>query len=227
MGIYIQITDRCNMKCAHCGFDCKLEGTDMSPANFKAALALAKEHESTITIGGGEPTLHPNLKEFMMESIWELTEVGHELGMTPIHIVTNGSIEDKTLSLARLASTGTIGAALSQDQYHDSSMVSERVRRAFPGHKERVSDTDYRSINKLYRVRAAGRAKEWVEDDHSCFCPDVFVDPHGNVYPCGCKQGKIGHVQDGLILPYGIMSGYCYVNEHEEWKAEIEEEVQA
>jgi MoaA/NifB/PqqE/SkfB family radical SAM enzyme len=46
----------------------------MSRKDFESAIALAKQYEQTITIGGGEPTLHPHFKEFLFHAVWELSK---------------------------------------------------------------------------------------------------------------------------------------------------------
>lgn len=50
---YLQITDKCNMSCKHCGMSCTKKGTFMSIETFRNALNIGDE---SITIGGGEPT---------------------------------------------------------------------------------------------------------------------------------------------------------------------------
>lgn len=80
MSMYLQITSRCNMLCRHCGFACTARGHDMSPEHFHKAIALAAEYEQHVTIGGGEPTLHPHCKEFMQHAQWELAHVSESSG---------------------------------------------------------------------------------------------------------------------------------------------------
>lgn len=107
MSLYIQITNRCNMTCAHCCFACTSRGKDMSVEDFHAAIQLAKEQAQHVTIGG-EPTLHPRFKEFLMHAVWELAGVGYDMGMTAVHMVTNGSNTELALNIARLAQQGVI-----------------------------------------------------------------------------------------------------------------------
>lgn len=61
---YIQVTTRCNMFCEHCGFSCTAEGEDMSMEVFERTLQVFEG--SYITIGGGEPTLHPKIFEMVL-----------------------------------------------------------------------------------------------------------------------------------------------------------------
>ena len=107
--MYIQITTRCNMTCRHCCFACTAKGTDMSRETFHKAIALASEHESGITIGGGEPTLHPLFQEFLMHAVWELAAQSNSNGMPAVFLVTNGTNESISCTLAQLAERGVIG----------------------------------------------------------------------------------------------------------------------
>lgn len=66
----IKVTTRCQMGCSHCMEDCKSEGEDMSAETFGKALAFADELESACPIsltmiGGGEPTLHPDILDIL------------------------------------------------------------------------------------------------------------------------------------------------------------------
>ena len=81
--MYIQITTRCNMECEHCCMSATAKGEDMSIGTFKNAL----EYDEYITIGGGEPTLHPKF--------WEM--MGLALGFGEyVWLATNGSITKET-----------------------------------------------------------------------------------------------------------------------------------
>jgi MoaA/NifB/PqqE/SkfB family radical SAM enzyme len=109
--MYIQLTTRCNMTCEHCCFSCNAQGDDMSKEVFHAALELCSEYDSYVTLGGGEPTLHPNFREFLIEAIAELEHT--------LLVVTNGSVKRHALLLAKLARREVIQAELSRDDWHD------------------------------------------------------------------------------------------------------------
>jgi radical SAM protein with 4Fe4S-binding SPASM domain len=61
----VQITERCNLHCAHCFVSAKREGTDMELARIEAELLpqLAKARVKRLTLTGGEPFAHPQLLE--------------------------------------------------------------------------------------------------------------------------------------------------------------------
>jgi len=217
------------MLCKHCCFACTAKGTDMSRDTFHKAIALASEHEESITIGGGEPTLHPLFQEFLMHAVWELASQSNSQGSPAVFIVTNGSNESASITLAHLAERGVIGCRLSQDQYHDASMVTDRVRAAFrkPRRENGVHsyqhDYDCRDIeNPLddMQVQAMGRAKGWGGNrlEHGC-CGGLFVTPRGTLYPCECKWTSLGTVADPNKVTYEHFQGHC--ERTSEYKTEV------
>ena len=72
----------------------------------------------------------------------------------------------------------------------------------------------------LYDICKAGRAEInqfWNTED--CACEDLFVDPTGTVWACGCRDMKFGIVQDGYTIPDGYpWDAQCSVAQR---KAEI------
>ena len=109
-GMYLKITSRCNMSCAHCCGNCTAKGVDMSQKTFDAAINLAENYSETISIGGGEPTLHPRFWQFLGQCLGTFDSVW---------LATNGSKTKTALQLANMAKKGILGVALSQDTYHD------------------------------------------------------------------------------------------------------------
>ena len=198
MSLYIQITKRCNMSCNHCSFSCSDRGSDMSAETFRQALELAKREEIPITLGGGEPTLHPQFMEFLWWSIRTVAALTHEIGMPAVGLVTNGSQTDVALELAALARIGVICASVSKDEFHDP--IDAQVFRAFEPAKE---PGDYRRINKRHLIVPAGRAKRWGDHPFKrCVCDGPFIIPSGDIYSCGCRIRQLGHVADtALRLP--------------------------
>ena len=196
--MYIQITNKCNMKCDHCVFSCTKRGSFMSLDTFEKACQIARDNGSFITIGGGEPTLHPDFLKILMVAINYQVESGSTW------IATNGSNKFISLYLAELARNGVIGAALSQDVYHDD--IDEDVISAFTVKSGyRHSDSDFREIRNVTKpfinLVNAGRAKSnhlgGVDD---CLCDKMFIVPSGKVYGCGCKKHCFGTV-DNYDIP--------------------------
>lgn len=58
----LKITDRCDLRCAHCFVSATAAGSDMSPVEIATALPrLLAARVSTVTLTGGEPLIHPGL----------------------------------------------------------------------------------------------------------------------------------------------------------------------
>lgn len=187
--MYIQITDHCNMACAHCCYSCSPRKKNFITIEMvEAALEL---DDGYIAIGGGEPTLHPKF--------WEI--IGICLGACDsVWLATNGSQTKTTLRLANMARRGVLGVALSQDFYH--SAIDQKVIDAFKGagiYDYHRDDNDLREIrdvsNNIVRQGRAIKTRVWQKE--SCACEGLFVDPLGNIWSCGCKKLLLGHVLTG------------------------------
>jgi len=199
--MYIQLTTRCNMTCAHCCFSATREGEDMSRETFLAALEYAGTHGEMITLGGGEPTVHPQFFDFLGLAL------AHNAlhGASPLLVVTNGKRKDAALKLAAMAKQGMLYVELSQDDYHDP--IAKEVVVAFTptrnrsyGYSEERS-TDYRGIRDTSdRLIAVGRAVvENLGGEDGCCCEDLLVAPDGTFYSCGCKHTAMGTLDNPQI----------------------------
>ena len=194
--MYVRITSRCNMKCAHCCYSCGPRGRDMSLETFKKAATLSKDKGEGLFLGGGEPLLHPQF--------WEI--LGLALGSCAddvwVGLITNGKVKDRALAVAGLARRGALYAGLSRDQWHED--ISPEVVKAFTRDAKRAvsrdDPNDMRDIRDGETVYPVGRGVEVATDDEGCVCPDLLVEPDGTVWGCGCRKTKVGTV-DGLDLP--------------------------
>lgn len=175
--MYIQITTKCNMHCAHCGYSCDKNGRHMKMATVRKAMKIAEDRGEYIFIGGGEPTLHPRF--------WDIMAMAMAASEERVGIVTNGSITEKAMILAKMDHAGLICAELSQDEFHDS--INPRVVQAFKTHR-----------NTSANIVAAGRAIDWGWDD-GCICEGPMIDPEGKIWACGCKTEQFGTVDDPQI----------------------------
>ena len=216
--MYIQITNRCNMACEHCGMSCGPAGEDMSMEVFKAAGQLAQDNGHYISLGGGEPTLHPDFWAFIGLSL-AYSEEGY------VWLATNGSQTETALKLARMAEKGVIGCALSQDQYHDE--IDDRVIEAFASdHRPGLRGNDSREIRCVDgNIVQAGRAAEWGNLE-GCVCDDLFVSPDGKLWACGCQSVQFGTVfEPDIPGDWGsdeMWDGYRCPTEYEINKRELE-----
>lgn len=185
--MYLQITNRCNMKCKHCCYSCTANGQDMDIETVKAGLRLAADYGDAVTLGGGEPTLHPKF--------WEILglTLGNSNDERIPYIITNGSQTEIAIALAGLAKRGVMGAALSQDPWHDP--IDLEVRNAFiAGRKVRnygENYTDFRDVRETQaeQVQPLGRARRWGTNKSArCICPGLFAKPNGDLCGCGCPD---------------------------------------
>lgn len=171
------------MKCLHCCFSCTSKGVDMSMEVFKKALELEDE---VITIGGGEPTIHPNFWEIMGLTIGRMS-----CGNVP-HIITNGKLTETAISLAKLAEKEAIYAELSLDQFHES--IDPEVIKIFQRNKNRYEESGFQDIRTNRIVWKQGRGKKVSGALEGCACEDIFVEPDGKIWSCGCKSVSFGTV---------------------------------
>lgn len=176
--MYLQITNRCNMECAHCALSCTSEGIDMGMSTFKKFVDVAYEIDHNVTIGGGEPTLHPKF--------WEM--LGYSIGkVDQVTVITNGKRTQDALSLLRLSQNSEVlSAYVSLDSYHE--LIDERVENLARALKKKFGSSD--DPAKIVRM---GRASNWGEATH-CICEDIDITPEGKIYQCGCREVQIKNV---------------------------------
>ena len=181
--MYIQITDHCNMTCAHCCYSCSPRKRNfMSKDVFVKALDLYDL--DYISIGGGEPTLHPLFWDFIGISLSRVDSVW---------LATNGSQTQTALALARLTKKEILSCELSRDYYH--SEIDDRVVSAFTAIKS------IRNVSKhVVKKGRAVRTHTWIND--GCCCEDILVDPNGLIWSCGCKKLILGDVYNGFNDKY-------------------------
>lgn len=176
----------------------------MTQETFSKALDMAKDFSTMLTLGGGEPLLHPLFFDFAWQSIRALMDVTDDMGMSAVGVVTNGKCTQEAIELARMAHLGFISARLSLDQYHEP--IEERVKNAFRKNDwQKRDDHDQRMVGgNILSVIPSGRAKNWGSDilGRRCFCDSVIVVPNGNIYHCGCRKLCYGNINDpNLSLP--------------------------
>jgi len=189
----------------------------MTIATFKKALEF---DDSYVSIGGGEPTLHPKF--------WEM--IGIALGHAEhVWLATNGSVTETALTLASLAKRGVIGCALSQDVYHDP--IDGRVIQAFtkdatPRHSflavpGSMDGREIRNTTENSEPFNVGRC-DFGKD--GCVCADLIVKPSGIVHACACDNAPtFGNINDDFTIPENYMVGECYKYNEEEGVFDLEQ----
>lgn len=212
---YVQITTRCNMLCAHCCMSATLQGEDMSHEVFMASMQLVERYGELLTIGGGEPTIHPHFMTFL-ELAFKFHNDGR-LEMPPL-VITNGKrtkVVRKLMSL--IDNDAPLHLELSQDEYHDpiNPDTVEWFRTRQRGEDARSKmymwggsasvGEGYAGIRTVKSIVAVGRAADparglTLDPDAKCCCDDFLIAPDGSIYSCGCKHTKIGTVFDEAPL---------------------------
>ncbi|RAY13479.1 radical SAM protein [Actinomadura craniellae] len=109
----IQITERCNLHCAHCFVSSGLKGTDMSyeDISIKVVPRLQSARVERITLTGGEPFVHPQI----MEICQRITNLGLPLG-----ICTNAT-QASDEQIEELAAMGNVHVNVSLDGFRPES----------------------------------------------------------------------------------------------------------
>jgi len=182
--MYLQITNRCNMQCAHCCFSCTERGEDMSLPVFENKIIEADYGH--ITLGGGEPTLHPQF--------WKMLQfaLAHS---ESVFVSTNGSDKDATMALLKLAHNNEhLIVQVSIDAYHEP--IDEQVEK-----QARL----WGMARDTTRIIPVGRASNWG-DAEGCIC-DLFITPSGEIYTCGCKTKRLNSVSDYKNNCKGVSNG--------------------
>lgn len=223
---YLQITLKCGFHCPHCCYSCTMRGKHGDYYTILDGIRWAKEQrgDDSISIGGGEPTMHPRFFDILrvcldeFSFVWMATNGSQTKAMTRLSNIIDGcdgediecTCDEETIESGYCScydSTGIIyqenklSVALSQDCFHDPIdkwVVDYWTRKA---NEHRHSGYEIRNVtNSLDGVVAAGRAKKtgagW--SDH-CVCSDIMIKPDGTLRLCGCNNSPvIGNVIDGI-----------------------------
>lgn len=91
--MYLQITTKCNMSCSHCCYSCTKYGRHGTKNQIIDNIAFARDYTDIITIGGGEPTLHPDFFDILKYCLNDFDSVW---------MATNGSQTDSMYRLANI-----------------------------------------------------------------------------------------------------------------------------
>ena len=111
--LFFEITDRCNLRCRHCGSSCSSEGLLLTLADIDKVLRSVRKEKPAVCLTGGEPMLHPGFFEIARH----VKSMGFSWGMT-----TNATlIDDAAAARLRQAGMSTVSVSLDgMEQAHDS-----------------------------------------------------------------------------------------------------------
>lgn len=183
----------------------------MSPETFLKSLELAVHFGDHVTLGGGEPTVHPKFFEYLDIAIRFHSKYHFDL---PILVVTNGKLSGKARKLLDYVDNGApLTVELSLDEWHDP--IRPDIEQAFRTRQRQKeanrwsystthteSDAGIRTVKQIVAVgRAADPARGIaVSSSIACCCETMSVRPTGLIYSCGCKHHLIGHVNEDFDL---------------------------
>lgn len=185
----------------------------MTMDTFRKAVAVSADYDSLITIGGGEPTLHPDLLAML--------GIASFLSSGPIFMVTNGTCSERlwgTLMEAR--ARDKIAIYVSNDLWHDSSMIKPWVARDADRNMLWWGDpsTGHRTLIRRGRARRNWKKLLWECEQSGievsakeAECGDLRVSPDGRVYSDVPGGGATGMVDD----PAAIGRAYDALREYE------------
>lgn len=113
MKVMLQITERCNLRCAHCFAESRESGNEMSLENIQKIIIprFIESQVVKVTLTGGEPLTHPQVKE-IVSSLLE-----NNIGVS---ICTNGTLVDLKW-VQGLPQRDNIHFNVSLDGFHVSS----------------------------------------------------------------------------------------------------------
>jgi len=149
---------------------------------FEDGLALAKELDAPVTIGGGEPTLHP---EF-----WNLVDLAvRTMPKGYVGAVTNGYDEEAAMRLLQLHVDQLVEVDLSVDRFHEP--ISREVVRAYV-QKGRIRTTKKEYLLDMGRAHENGIGEIRLRGEPRCSTGEFFLPPDGELWSCGCRLISFG-----------------------------------
>lgn len=88
MKIMLQVTERCNLRCAHCFVEAENSGNEMNIELIKKQIipSFLENSVKKVTLTGGEPMFHKDIKEII------LAFLDNKIGVS---VCTNGTLIDK------------------------------------------------------------------------------------------------------------------------------------
>ena len=161
--MYMQITTRCNMKCAHCCYSCSPhKGKHMNYNTFLEAVRFIGEHDENVSIGGGEPTLHPRFFDILRHCLWVFNYVWMATNgkrtktMWRLVNILDGYDEDED---DPIISEDKLTVALSTDYFHEA--IDYNIREMWKSKcKNKVSGYETRDVTLFsQRCYQCGQSK--------------------------------------------------------------------
>lgn len=208
--MYLQITTKCNMTCDHCCYSCRPGKGQHMPKNIlDQAIYFTSQWDDVISIGGGEPTLHPDFFDILetcinnFSSVWMATNGSQTSKMYRLADIINGTDypectcdypDDCSCVAEGIYGVDKLAVALSQDYWHDP--INPKIVDLWERNKWETRNVAHSNAGAAAQGRAKRTGAGW--SDH-CVCPDFIIRPDGKIKICGCTHSPIiGDVFNGI-----------------------------
>jgi hypothetical protein len=182
---------------------------------FYAALDFCKGWDEIITLGGGEPTLHPRFFDILrkclqiFDSVWMATNGSKTHIMYRLHSILqdcdyenfeydedeNGYAPDYIMN-----PDNKLAVALSLDYFHKpiDARIAELWKKnsGHQGSHYEIRDVTRSRDGAIAQGRAMRTGSGWAK---GCVCADNIIRPDGEIKMCGCTKAPIiGNVWNGI-----------------------------
>ncbi len=219
--MYLQITTKCNMSCAHCCYSCTMRGKHAEYNTVIDMILFARDSTDCIAIGGGEPTLHPRFFDILehcledFDSVWVATNGSQTKAMHRLSNIIDqenfpecdcaeelgeeefkdyGCLCHEKMDYNSIYQEDKLSVALSLDCFHDpiDNYIEELWTRESSRHTH--SHFEIRDVDSSRNgVIAQGRAKKTGSgwNTDSCVCSDIMLKIDGKIRMCGCNRSPV------------------------------------
>lgn len=179
---------------------------------FRKAVATSENYGSMIAIGGGEPTLHPDLLAML--------GIASFLSSEPLFMVTNGTCPEKLWRILMEArERERISIHVSNDLWHDTSMIESWVSLDADRYKLWWGSPSggRRTLVRRGRARRNWKKLLWECEQSGievCVretdCGDPRVSPDGRVWADVPGGGAMGTIDDSeaIVRAYDAIRRY-------------------
>lgn len=181
---------------------------------FRKAVAASADYDSPVAIGGGEPTLHPDLLVML--------GIASFLSSEPLFMVTNGTCPKRLWhTLMDAQKRERISIHVSNDLWHDTSMIEPWVALDADRHKLWWGSPSRGRRTLVRRGRAKRNWKKLLwECEQSGIevhaeetdCGDPRISPDGRVWADVPSGGMMGTIDD----QNSVARAYDAIRRHEE-----------
>ncbi|MBQ6426077.1 MAG: radical SAM protein [Clostridia bacterium] len=165
--IFFELTNACNLFCAHCGSRCCSSGDRLSVQDIEKTLCSVPKKNAMVCLTGGEPLIHPDFFHIART----VKELGFHWGMT-----TNGTLIDRHVAqqlkkaMMETVSISLDGLELTHDTLRGSSGAWAKAVEGIRNLQEAgyapqvttvVHSSNFCELEELYSFLTDLRIKSW------------------------------------------------------------------